>query len=418
MGGVVYYPGYLPGYACKCGACRRTCCSGRDWSIAMTEAERDAALAACGAAPGGPGREEPGLAEALRAAEARDGLVALPCGEDGRCRLLGPDGMCEWRRRLGSDLCAVCRDYPVSYIRLGRDVFAWPSGGCEAVLEALASAGRVTLESCPAEDWARGGGHAFQLDASEADVAGSALYACYPAVVGLALGVLQDEARVLDERVAVLVQCLDAVCRVAGAGAGVETGLGRLVAGLGEPGRVEAMARAARQDARPGNPAARVCSELYRSCLDSEAYAPMARRALEGLGFGLTTPRNPKARPKVVLRDPALLEAGRARWASVAGRHGGLLGRVAANVFMHSGAPLAAPDPWSSARYFAICYALVKFGVAGTFEDVPGEEELIDFLVEALRAFEHNAGFYRSAVRWADGVGLTGAADVAKMVMW
>ena len=34
---VIRYPDVLLDFACKCGACRRTCCTRRDWDISMSQ---------------------------------------------------------------------------------------------------------------------------------------------------------------------------------------------------------------------------------------------------------------------------------------------------------------------------------------------------------------------------------------------
>ena len=88
------------------------------------------------------------------------------------------------------------------------------------------------------------------------------------------------------------------------------------------------------------------------------------------------------------------------------------------SIYLHNGIPLASPDPWSSSRYFAMCYALIKFGIVGYFGGLPTDKELIDFLVVALRAFAHNSAFYQNTVRWMDSLEFTNVSDFTKMVQW
>ena len=46
----VHYPSYARAFSCKLGACRRTCCTHRDWSIGMSGAELDSAKSLANAA--------------------------------------------------------------------------------------------------------------------------------------------------------------------------------------------------------------------------------------------------------------------------------------------------------------------------------------------------------------------------------
>ncbi len=404
------YPDYLDDYSCKCGACRRTCCTGRDWDISMDRSEYEAVWAELNAGEGFA-MLAPRFAGAV---EGGDGRVSLPMTEGGRCALLESDGRCAWRKNTGHDACAICREFPVMYVRLFDDVYACPSGACEAVLEALLrKPGRIELRSRPLANGE--GPYSYQLDVAEGDVPADSVYGAYSALIDLALDVLQDGRYDLDRRMAVLVSCLNVVDKMVQIGQ--DARLGAAVASMRDDRRVAALVEGFGRDGRTGNPAMRICPELYRCCLDSTAYAPIARRVLDNLGFAVVS-HNGQARAKVVLRQPDLLEERRGRCRSYLDEKADFLAKVMAGVFLHSGVPLAGPDPWSNARYFAVCYCLIKFGIAGYFDDVPTDEGLVDFLVLALRAFTHNGTFYRSALRWLDGLKFTDVNDVAKTVLW
>jgi hypothetical protein len=415
----LYYLDFLADFSCKCGACRRTCCARHDWDIAMTSAEYDGALARAAAfrATGDAGDARPSALAAIEGLKpGADGLVRLPANEQGTCSLLDGDGLCSWRRQMGRDLCPICRDYPVMRTRIFESEFACPSGGCEAVLETLLNRqGRLELRTQPLTREELAEPRAFELDVSRDDAGPDSLFGAYPQVLEMAVDVLQDERRSLDQRMAILVTQLDVVSKMVDIGQ-----QGRIAAclrSMADEGRADAMVRGFELDRREGNPAVRVCSELYGCCLASETYAPMAQRVLDNLGFSRAS-RNPRAKVRLRLSAPGRLAERREACRPTLERRSGFLSRVMLDTFMHSGVPLAGPNPWASARYFAVCYALIKFGIAGYFDGDPSDDELVDFLVLALRAFEHNGAFYRDTVRWMDGLGFTDARDFVRTVMW
>ena len=405
----LYYPTYLLDYTCKCGACRHTCCTGHDWNISMSRNEYANVTTAAHASM----QLEPLVALFTPDANRAEDLVPVPLQSSGLCALLEPDGTCAWRNRSGSDICSICREFPTMYLRLFDAVYAYPSGGCEAVLEALMRAnGPIELRSRP---YTSDEPHAFLLDIAEDQAPRDSVYGVYPILANLGLTVLQDERYSLDERMALLMAYLDMADKMIGVGQAsrLEVALN----GARDERRTATLLDGFTHDARPGNPAIRTCSDLYHCCLDSPAYAPWARRILENLGFEIIV-RNPRTRGTLRLRHPEILERRREEYRPYLAQKEPFLAKVMASVYLHNGIPLANPDPWSNSRYFAVCYTLIKFGIVGHFETFPSDEELVDFLVVALRAFTHNSAFYQNTVRWMDGLEFTKVGDFAKMVLW
>lgn len=127
-------PDYYTKFACKCGDCRSTCCSG--WGITVSMEEYFSLL----------GRDcSPELRRrldtAFHLAEQRspEHYAMVTPRFDGHCRLQADDGYCMLQRECGEDaIPAVCRYYP----RAPR-LFPFPecctSASCELTLELLFS---------------------------------------------------------------------------------------------------------------------------------------------------------------------------------------------------------------------------------------------------------------------------------------
>lgn len=99
---VIRQPGYQREFRCIGGDCPDTCC--RDWEIVVDRR----ALADYRAASGPLGER---LARSLRVGE--DGQVCFALGQDGRCAMLTPEGLCAIQRDWGEEhLCGHCAAYP------------------------------------------------------------------------------------------------------------------------------------------------------------------------------------------------------------------------------------------------------------------------------------------------------------------
>lgn len=124
-------PDYYDRFQCKCGDCRRTCCSG--WNISISMQEYYALLSADGSDD---------LRRRLSCAleiisDDRERYAAFVRTQEGQCPLLADNGLCALQRECGEGLMpAVCRMYP----RAVRTDYACEiafSSSCEAVCELL-----------------------------------------------------------------------------------------------------------------------------------------------------------------------------------------------------------------------------------------------------------------------------------------
>ncbi len=130
--GIFLVPAYYPAFACKCGDCRTTCCSG--WGISLSMEEYFTLL----------GREcSPELRRKLDTAfhiskDATPERYALAVPDwDGHCRLQGEDGYCMLQRECGeSAISAVCRYYPRAP-RTSPRLECSTTASCERTLELL-----------------------------------------------------------------------------------------------------------------------------------------------------------------------------------------------------------------------------------------------------------------------------------------
>ncbi len=93
-------PSYYDSFSCLAGACPDTCCA--DWAVVI---DKDS-LNFYKEVPGKLGRQ-------LREAMTEIGGETCFALQDGRCRLLQPDGLCPIQRELGENrLCKICASYP------------------------------------------------------------------------------------------------------------------------------------------------------------------------------------------------------------------------------------------------------------------------------------------------------------------
>lgn len=102
-------PAYFPEFACKCGACRHTCCQGLAIRISQEEY-----FHMVGEDCPPDVRADLDLALHTLGREADPGRYAeLSPDFRGQCRLLGKDGLCRLQAACGSGaISAVCRLYP------------------------------------------------------------------------------------------------------------------------------------------------------------------------------------------------------------------------------------------------------------------------------------------------------------------
>ena len=131
--GLWFRPDYFDSFACKCGACRNTCCRGWEVTVSMDEY-----FALMGLECSAPLRRKLDVAFAPLRSPSPEAYMKLAAGWDGNCRMLDGDGLCSLQRECGEEvLSAVCRLYPRSLRNVNGVLHACCSASCEGVTEAL-----------------------------------------------------------------------------------------------------------------------------------------------------------------------------------------------------------------------------------------------------------------------------------------
>ena len=125
-------PDYYPGFACKMGACRASCCEG--WTVSLSMEDYFLML---GVACSEPLRRKLDVALGLADNPSPEKYAEIRHRYDGNCPLRLEDGRCAVPAELGEGaLPCVCRLYPRA-VRSEGDYERSCAGSCEAVVERL-----------------------------------------------------------------------------------------------------------------------------------------------------------------------------------------------------------------------------------------------------------------------------------------
>ena len=133
MSRTYFVPDYYPGFTCKCGACRSSCCKG--WPVIITGEEYTRLMEAeC----------RPEFRKKLEAAMNLDGdprkggTAHVVHDRNGRCPLMGEDGLCTLQLELGEAILPdVCRLYPRNTREVCGNAECACAASCERVTELL-----------------------------------------------------------------------------------------------------------------------------------------------------------------------------------------------------------------------------------------------------------------------------------------
>ena len=137
-------PDYVPGFACKMGACRAACCEGWPISFSMTDYFR---LIGVDCSP--ELRRRLDCAMHLAPHPTEEEYAQIVPRYDGNCPLRLPDGRCGLQAELGEDsLSAVCRLYPRGVRTQGGKECSC-ANSCEAVAEMLLRPEPLTFRPTP-----------------------------------------------------------------------------------------------------------------------------------------------------------------------------------------------------------------------------------------------------------------------------
>ena len=133
MSRTYYVPDYYPGFSCKCGNCRNSCCRG--WPVIIT-GEEYARLQEAECAP--EYRRKLNEAFNLDGDPRRGGTAHVVHDRSGGCPLLNKDGLCTLQLELGEGILPdVCRLYPRNTREVCGEAECACAGSCEAVTELL-----------------------------------------------------------------------------------------------------------------------------------------------------------------------------------------------------------------------------------------------------------------------------------------
>ncbi len=128
-----FVPDYYPGFVCKCGSCRNSCCRG--WPVIITGEEYTRLMEADSS------REFRSKLEAamnLDGDPKRGGTAHIVHDRNGRCPLMGEDGLCTLQLELGEAILPdVCRLYPRNTREVCGEAECACAASCERVTELL-----------------------------------------------------------------------------------------------------------------------------------------------------------------------------------------------------------------------------------------------------------------------------------------
>ncbi len=338
---------YTPRFACKCGDCRASCCSG--WPVTIRKDEYDRIMEA----PCSPEyREELKAALRLNFAPEEERYAHIVHDKSGRCRLQREDGLCGLQITLGEALLpAVCRLYPRNRRAVGGEAECALSMSCEGVVEHLLSS-REPLRLIGAEI---GEEPTFSVDMTEEQ----------KARCGRALELMSDRSLPLPARFARMGEELF----------GCESSCGEA------EGRLEAMRMLHKltQDQSGKNKVAGILCYNALSCFGLERKDKLSQAEAEEL-----LRRYDEAGAAVWGRWPD--------WAAFADRL--LVNHMFYNSFPHVG---GTSDGARAFEGLCAVYAFVKFVTVGNLLHREGREALADVLGELGRMIEHSDFKYRAA---------------------
>ena len=126
---VTIWPDFAPGFACKAGDCRHTCCRGWEIDIDSDTAQWYLSL------------DSPLGDELRRKIQYDDGTYSFRLMADERCPFLRSDGLCRLILSLGEEnLCEICTMHPRFFALCGKVELAGFGLACEKATELLLAA--------------------------------------------------------------------------------------------------------------------------------------------------------------------------------------------------------------------------------------------------------------------------------------
>jgi lysine-N-methylase len=378
-----FHPDFLREFACKCGDCRRTCCS-NDWVISLTkeefQADRSKTLGAeCHAlankylrrTPSGTGDKE--YAHCL-------------IREDGFCALLTEDKLCAWQKLRGESVGAVCNEFPKMHILFLEDEYVAPTVACEAVAELLLE--KTDPLRLVSERISHGRNH-FSAKINQKDIDRRPLLRLYPELIRWGLAILQDRRFPLDDRFVLLA---NAMCLIDWMER--NSRVGELPDAMDKFLHTENLQQISHQyDKYSIGPKALLAVNVnaFVRCINLSRYQAKARLVLDGLGLEVVeTGEDGRVQCR---RKPVDGEKYRKRKENLAGfmrQKEIFLEHVMVCEYLRSMMPVTEPSVWDNFKFFNVCYALHKGILIGSFDSSPSDAEMADAIVLIHRMFIHN----------------------------
>ena len=371
-------PDYYPGFVCKCGQCRHTCCQGWDITLNVNEYYR---LIGMGCSP--ELRRKLDCAFCVVDEPAPERYAMVKRNWEGQCPLLSTDGLCSLQLECGEDaISSVCRYYPRSPRTL-YDLECACSCSCEGVIEELyGNTEKLGFVHSELE---------FKLELPEPKPE-----KWYSPVRKLCIGIMTDRSMCISDRISMLG---NVICRLSELS---EDQLGdaaeSFIAGnkpIQLPSNGEVKQKESFLIVLPADDASvleirrRLASVFMKT---SDSICDNAEKALKNFGMDADS----RADDASLVRYRKAEKAYRDICPDLDDR----LERILVNHMFYTGFPFAEGVKGMKEEYLALCAAwlLTEFLIYGCVGDPRSKEEVSDIISPAYRLIENSNFNIRAAV--------------------
>ncbi len=413
MSNTLTQPDFMDTFACKCSACRRSCCNG-DWNI--IQITRDEFLADYDPALGKETYHlaQYGLRRNPKSTSDKDyGYCAQDA--DGLCVYLTDEGLCQWKCTTGTYIGSTCDDFPRASLLYCGDAYLFPTCACEEVLETLlVKDDPITLIT----DNSGSDRTAFNTVIDESDFVKRPLLKHYPLLRQTGLAILQDRSRSLDERMTILAHMMTLIdyAEKAGQTDTVPATLERFM----EADNLDAVAQRYRKEDLGPQAFLLTTAQMLMLLANIPNTRDMAVTAMQGLGIPVIQPNEDgTGNNDIPLTAEALdIDAYQSRkdaFDSYLRDKECFLEHIMVSVYLRELIPFTYNDVWTSFRAFNAIYAFHKALIYGLYEEVPSDEELIDTCVLLHRKVIHTPHLMNQVLKQTARLGLIDLPTMAAL---
>lgn len=399
----LHYPIFFDSFACKCSACRRTCC-GSDWVIGLSMQEYESNL----------NNPNPTCREL-----ARNGLHCVEDGteelfaactpdENGLCRILSKDGLCSWQLLEGHCVGAVCDEFPRFHMRYLSDEYVFPTLACEAVVEAIWHSGSDFSLTHTEKD---APGCIQNIIISEDALNKRPVFKYYPAAIATGIKLFQDRKFSLDDRMVLMANlaCLLDYLEKQGKTDFIPSAMERF---MEEQNLSSILERFSEYSISPAALLTVNCKTMIRQ-FELPQFLPQALSVLEGLGFEINREEGSEGGLRVELKDREAYLRRREMLKPFMEKHIGFFEKLLICEFLRGMTFFTEPDIFSSFCIFNCWYALLKGTICGLFESDPDISRLTDSIVVMQRMFTHHGEEYGNTLQFLEAIRMK---DLGSMV--